>query len=68
MSGDEELSDADFTFEKQKEYLDKFIMTLMKNGKDINEILNMPYNFFVELLKEQNKPKKTKSLIAAFGG
>jgi len=48
--------------------MDKLILDLMKHGKDINEILNMPYNFVVELLAERNKPKETKSLIAAFGG
>lgn len=36
--------------------------------KDINEILNMPYKFMIDLMAEQNKPKQTKSLIAAFGG
>ena len=40
----------------------------MKQGKDINEILNMPYQFMIDLMDEQNKPKQTKSLIAAFGG
>jgi len=40
----------------------------MKDGKDINEILNMPYHFVIEILDERNKPKETKSLIAAFGG
>lgn len=40
----------------------------MKNGKDINEILDMPIHFVVELMKEKNKPKQEKSLIAAFGG
>lgn len=40
----------------------------MKEGKDINEILNMPFHFLLELLAEQNKPKQEKSLIAAFGG
>ncbi|SHI02129.1 hypothetical protein SAMN05421807_1332 [Virgibacillus chiguensis] len=43
-------------------------MDLMEAGKDINDILNMPYNFVLELLHERNKPKKEKSLIAAFGG
>jgi hypothetical protein len=32
------LSDADFTPQKQKEYKDKLIMALMKEGKDISEI------------------------------
>ncbi|MED3839294.1 phage tail assembly chaperone GT [Niallia circulans] len=40
----------------------------MKQGKDVNEILNMPYQFVIDLMVEQNKPKKQKSLIAAFGG
>ncbi|MFC5611266.1 phage tail assembly chaperone GT [Metabacillus niabensis] len=40
----------------------------MKGGKDINDVLNMPFHFFLELLREKNKPKQTGSLIAAFGG
>ena len=62
------MSDADFTAEKQKEYLDKIILNFMKGGKDINDVLDMPYHFVIELLRERNKPKETKSLISAFGG
>ncbi|MCA1029359.1 hypothetical protein LCM23_25440 [Cytobacillus kochii] len=62
------MSDADFTPEKQKEYMDKLIVDLMKDGKDINEILNMPFHFMLEVLKEKHKPEQKKSLIAAFGG
>lgn len=40
----------------------------MNNGKDINQILDMPIHFVVELMKDKNKPKKEESLIAAFGG
>lgn len=40
----------------------------MKQGKDINEILSMPYQFMIDLMAERYKPKQTKSLIAAFGG
>ncbi|MEK5524145.1 phage tail assembly chaperone GT [Heyndrickxia sp. FSL W8-0423] len=40
----------------------------MEQGKDINEILAMPYHFLIEILLERNKPKQTKSLISAFGG
>lgn len=40
----------------------------MKQGKDVNEVLKMPLNFVLEILKEENKPKETDSLIAAFGG
>ncbi|TYS67057.1 hypothetical protein FZC76_16155 [Sutcliffiella horikoshii] len=62
------MSDADYTPQKQKEYLDKLILDLVKDGKDINEILAMPFHFLVEILHEKNKPRKEKSLIAAFGG
>lgn len=48
--------------------MDKLILNLMKSGKDINEVLNMPIHFVIELMKEENKPKQTKSLISAFGG
>lgn len=48
--------------------MDKLILDLMKDGKDINEILSMPYHFLIEILSEKNKPKQEKSLIAAFGG
>ncbi|WP_409373569.1 phage tail assembly chaperone GT [Terribacillus saccharophilus] len=40
----------------------------MSSGKDINEILDMPYHFVLDLLAERTKPKEEKSLIAAFGG
>ncbi|MGI8351673.1 phage tail assembly chaperone GT [Niallia circulans] len=48
--------------------MDKLILDIMKEGKDINEVLNMPFHFVLELLQEKNKPKQEKSLIAAFGG
>lgn len=41
---------------------------MTKEGKDVNEILNMPYHYVVQLLEERQKPKQEKSLIAAFGG
>ncbi|MEM5014114.1 hypothetical protein WKH57_25735 [Niallia taxi] len=48
--------------------MDELVRDLMKQGRDINEILNMPYQFMIDLMAERNKPKQTKSLIAAFGG
>ncbi|WP_432352658.1 phage tail assembly chaperone GT [Sporosarcina sp. A2] len=48
--------------------MDKLIQDLMKDGKDINEILNMPYHFVLQILSEKSKPKQEKSLISAFGG
>jgi hypothetical protein len=41
---------------------------MVKNGHDINQVLDMPYFYFVELLKDENKPRETESLISAFGG
>ncbi|MGD7021782.1 phage tail assembly chaperone GT [Rossellomorea vietnamensis] len=43
-------------------------MKLVEDGKDINEVLAMPYHFLIEILHEKNKPRQEKSLIAAFGG
>ncbi|MFS8189479.1 phage tail assembly chaperone GT [Rossellomorea marisflavi] len=48
--------------------MDTIIKDYIKNGRDVNEILKMPYHFVLEILTETVKPKKTKSLIAAFGG
>ncbi|GAA0491330.1 hypothetical protein GCM10008986_16790 [Salinibacillus aidingensis] len=48
--------------------MDGLILRMMKSGKDINEILNMPYYFVAQLFKNENKPEKKTSLIAAFGG
>ncbi|MFE4242643.1 phage tail assembly chaperone GT [Peribacillus butanolivorans] len=45
--------------------MDKLILDLMKDGKDINEILSMPYHFLIEILRDKNNPKQEKSLIAA---
>lgn len=48
--------------------MDKVLLDMTKEGKDVNEILNMPYHYVVQLLEERQKPKQEKSLIAAFGG
>ncbi|GEN90004.1 phage tail assembly chaperone GT [Tetragenococcus koreensis] len=47
----------------------KLMLQMMKEGgKDINEILDMPFAFFMELVDESNKKnvKKTDSMIQAF--
>ncbi|WP_377327295.1 phage tail assembly chaperone GT [Piscibacillus salipiscarius] len=41
---------------------------MMKQGKDINDVLNMPFNFVLELLSKETKPREETSLITAFGG
>jgi len=62
------LSVEDFSWKKQKEYMDNLIRDLIERGKDINEIMDMPFNFMVDLMEERNKTKESKSLISAFGG
>lgn len=47
----------------------KLMLEMMKEGgKDINDILDMPFAFFMELVEESNKKnvKKTNSMINAF--
>ena len=47
----------------------KLMLQMMKEGdKDINDILDMPFAFFMELVDESNKKnvKKTNSMIEAF--
>ena len=41
---------------------------MREGGKDINDILDMPFAFFMELVEESNKKnvKKTDSMINAF--
>lgn len=41
---------------------------MTESGKDINEILDMPFSFFMDVMTDKEKPKKEKSLISAFGG
>jgi hypothetical protein len=47
----------------------KIMLQMMKEGgKDINDILDMPFAFFMEIVDESNKKnvKKTDSMIQAF--
>lgn len=43
--------------------MDKFVRDMMKAGKDINEVLNMPIHYVTEILKEKNKPQKSSSFF-----
>ena len=49
------------------ESMDKFARDLMKEGKDINEILEMPIHFVTELLKEKIEIKQGKSFFDLLG-
>lgn len=33
--------------------MDALVLDLVKDGKDINEVLNMPFHFMLELLAEK---------------
>lgn len=48
--------------------MDKMILELVKQGKEISTILAMPYSFLIDILREENKPERKHSLIEAFGG
>lgn len=51
--------------------MDRIARHAMKNGKDINEVLKMPWQYVLELTTDEVKdkqPKEEQSLIAAFGG
>ncbi|MDH8740030.1 hypothetical protein PYI64_12715, partial [Staphylococcus epidermidis] len=57
------------TYKEHKENMKKLILQMMKEGgTDINDILDMPFAFFMELVDESNKKnvKKTDSMINAF--
>ncbi len=43
--------------------MDNFVLEAMQNGKDINEILNTPFHYVIQLLEEKNKPQKVKSVM-----
>ena len=40
----------------------------MKDGMKINDIMDMPLSFMLDLMEEKNDIKKEKSLISAFSG
>ena len=57
------------TWAEHKKNMKKIMLEMMKEGgKDINEILDMPFSFFMELVDEDNQKnvKHTESMIQAF--
>jgi len=40
---------------------------MQEGGKDINEILNMPYHFVIDLLSERDKPQESNSFFDLMG-
>lgn len=47
--------------------MDKLVRDMMKNGKDINEILDMPYHYLLQILEEKNKPEQSSSFFDLLG-
>lgn len=43
--------------------MNKLVKDLMKDGKDVNEILNMPIHYVNELLKEKVTVKQANSFF-----
>ncbi|SDX65285.1 phage tail assembly chaperone GT [Salimicrobium album] len=38
-------------------------MDLMKEGKDINEVLKMPFHYVVEILRKEHEPEESNSFF-----
>lgn len=47
--------------------MDKFARTLMKEGKDINEILEMPVHYVMEVLQEKVEVEQANSFFDLLG-
>ena len=61
------MIDEDFKFEKQAEYADKLVDDLIKNGMPIQEIMNMPYNYLLQIMEDKHKPKESTSFFDLLG-
>lgn len=55
------------TLDEHLENMDKFVRDMMKNKKTANEVLDMPINFIIEIMKDNHKPKKTNSFFDLLG-
>lgn len=47
--------------------MDKFARDLIKEGKDINEILEMPVHYVMEILREKSNVKQANSFFDLLG-
>lgn len=45
-------------------HLDIVVRDLVKEGKDVNEVLNMPYHYVLKILDERNTNKVTSDAKA----
>lgn len=61
------LVDEDFSPKKQSEYLDSLFMDLQQNGMPIHEIMDMPYNYMLQIMEDRQKPKESASFFDLMG-
>lgn len=56
------------SWEDARDNMKKFVKKMMKEGKDINNLMDMPFSFFMEIVQDESKKnvKKTESMIDAF--
>lgn len=47
--------------------MDELIRDMFHGGKDVNEILDMPYSFLLGILREKLEPERVGTLLEAFG-
>lgn len=61
------MDESDFSYAKQVEYMDKLVLEWMEEGKDVNEILDMPFHYVIEVLKEKHKEQFSGSFFDLLG-
>lgn len=59
--------DSDFSFSKQSEYLDKLVQDLVKEGMPISEVMNMPYNYMIDIMVERQEEHHSNSFFDLLG-
>jgi len=47
--------------------MDKLVLEMMQEGKDVNEILDTPFHYVVQLLEERHKPQQSSSFFDLLG-
>lgn len=43
--------------------MDDLLLESVKHGKDVNQVLDMPYHFMIQLLSEDNEPEQANSFF-----
>ena len=58
------LDEDDLTYSSMLNHLDIVVRDLVKEGKDVNEVLKMPYHYVLQILDERNTNKVTSDAKA----